>query len=118
MASTNTRFPPLRRIRRAGEIRRLLRRGKRKRTSHLDVFVAASASCARFGVIVPKYGHTIVRRNQLKRRLREIGRLDVLPRLNAVSAGADFLVRARREAYAISYQRLRDQLVKVAEELR
>ncbi len=118
LPSTNVRFPPLRRIRRSGDIRRLLRRGKRRRTSEVDVFLATcAASCARFGVVVPKYGHTIVRRNQLKRRLREIGRLDVLPRLDTLPAGLDFLVRARREAYGVSFQRLRNQLVMLTEEL-
>ena len=115
---TDVCFPPLRRIRRSGEIRGLLRRGKRRRTSELDVFLAASAtSCARFGVIVPKHGHTIVDRNRLRRRLREIGRLEVLPRLDTHPRDLDFLVRARREAYLASFQQLRNQLVKVTEEL-
>lgn len=111
-------FPPLRRIRRSGEIRSLLRRGKRRRTSELDVFLAASsASCARFGVIVPKHGHTIVDRNRLRRRLREIGRLEVLPRLDTRSRDVDFLVRAGRAAYHLSFPQLRNQLVKLTEEL-
>lgn len=115
---TEVCFPPLRRIRRSGEIRGLLRRGKRRRTSELDVFLAASAtSCARFGVIVPKHGHTIVDRNRLRRRLREIGRLEVLPRLDTHPRDLDFLVRARREAYQVSFQQLRNQLVKLTEEL-
>lgn len=115
---TEACFPPLRRIRRSSEIRGLLRRGKRRRTSELDVFVAASAaSCARFGVIVPKYGHNIVDRNRLRRRLREIGRLEVLPRLDTLPRDLDFLVRAGREAYRVSFQRLRTQLVKLTEEL-
>lgn len=115
---TEVCFPPLRRIRRSGEIRGLLRRGKRRRMSELDVFVAASAtSCARFGVIVPKHGHAIVDRNRLRRRLREIGRLEVLPRLDTHPRDLDFLVRARREAYHVSFQQLRNQLVKATEEL-
>lgn len=115
---TQACFPPLRRIRRSGEIRGLLRRGKRRKTSELDVFLAASAaSCARFGVIVPKHGQAIVVRNLLRRRLREIGRLDVLPRLDTLPRGLDFLVRARREAYQVSFQQLRNQLVKLTEEL-
>ena len=32
----------------------------------------------RVGIVVPKYGQSAVARNQLKRRLREIIRLDVL----------------------------------------
>ena len=84
----------------------------------MDVFLAASAaSCARFGVIVPKHGHTIVDRNRLRRRLREIGRLEVLPRLDSLPRDMDFLVRARREAYHVSFRQLRDQLVKLTEEL-
>ena len=68
-------------------------------------------------MIVPKHGHTIVARNRLRRRLREIGRLEVLPRLDTLSRELDFLVRARREAYDASFQRLRNQLVKLTEEL-
>lgn len=115
---TEVCFPPVRRIRRSGEIRGLLRRGKRRRTSELDVFVAASpASRARFGAIVPKHGHTIVDRNRLRRRLREIGRLEVLPRLDTHPRDLDFLVRAGPEAYHVSFQQLRNQLVKLTEEL-
>ena len=115
---TEVCFPPVRRIRRSGDIRGLLRRGKRRRTSELDVFLAASpTSCARFGAIVPKHGHTIVDRNRLRRRLREIGRLEVLPRLDTHPRDLDFLVRARREAYQVSFQQLRNQLVKLTEEL-
>lgn len=82
------------------------------------MFLATSAaSCARFGVIVPKYGHTIVDRNRLRRRLREIGRIDVLPRLDTRPRDLDFLVRARWEAYHVSFEQLRNQLVRLAEEL-
>lgn len=96
----------------------MLRRGKRRRASGLDVFLAAStAPRARFGVIVPKHGHTIVDRNRLRRRLREIGRLEVLPRLDTHPRNLDFLVRARREAYHMAFRQLRNQLVNVTEEL-
>ena len=66
---------------------------------------------------MPKHGHTIVDRNRLRRRLREIGRLEVLPRLDTHLRDLDFLVRARREAYHVSFQQLRNQLVKLTEEL-
>ena len=82
------------------------------------MFLAASAaSCARFGVIVPKHGHTIVDRNRLRRRVREIGRLEVLPRLDLHAPELDCLVRARRKAYGASFQQLRTQLVMLTEEL-
>jgi RNase P protein component len=46
--------------------------------------------------VVPKFGFTIVRRNKLKRRLRELARQPRGPR----AAPCDVLLRARRDAYA------------------
>lgn len=106
------------RITSSEEIRTLFRRGKRKRTRHLDVFVSASpVSHPRWGVVVPKHKQTIVKRNRLKRRLRELGRTEVLPRLRAAGLDVDFMVRARPEAYAAGFDALREELVCVAEEL-
>lgn len=106
------RFPSRARITRTGDIRRMFRRGKRKKTSHLDVFHAASpVSHARLGLVVPKHGRKIVERNRLKRRLREIGRTEVLPRLREEGMEVDVLVRARREAYGASFEDLREELV-------
>ncbi len=85
----------------------------------MDVFFAASpASRSRFGVIVPKHGNTIVRRNRLRRRLREIGRVEVLARLDHDDSRLDVLVRARKDAYQVTFPRLKDQLVKIMGELR
>ncbi|MEM7417432.1 MAG: ribonuclease P protein component [Gemmatimonadota bacterium] len=92
------------RIRLGSEIRELLRRGERKKTRHVDVFFSASpVSHARLGLIVPKFGHRIVQRNLLKRRLREIGRRSVLPRLAERECHVDVLFRARRSAYDIDF---------------
>jgi ribonuclease P protein component len=111
-------FPRSSRIRKGNEIRSLLQRGKRTRTSHLDVFHAvAPVPHPRWGLIVPKHGRAIVERNKLKRRLREIGRIDILPELRKRSCPLDVLVRARREAYGASYHVLRDQLTEVTESL-
>lgn len=110
------RFPSQRRITKAGEIRRVLERGKREKTSHLDVFHTGSpVSRSRLGFIVPKHGHTIVERNQLKRRLREIGRVEVLPRLRDPDAEVDLLIRARGEAYEADFHDLRSQLIEFVE---
>ena len=82
------------------------------------MFVSASpVSRSRLGLVVPKHKQKIVRRNLVKRRLREIGRREVLPRLDRAERGFDLLVRARPEAYAASFEELRDELVAVAEEL-
>lgn len=54
-------------------------------------------------------------RNRVKRRLREIGRREVLPRLRSGGLAVDVLVRARREAYRAGFAELRDEIVKVVE---
>lgn len=105
-------FPRVRRITRGSEIRALFKRGKRSRTPHLDVLFSDSpGSFSRVGVVVPRYGHNAVRRNQVKRRLKEALRREILPRLDASGASIDIIVRARREAYGTSYARLTDELI-------
>lgn len=104
-------MPRARRLTRSREIRALFERGKRSRTGHLDVFVSASpVAHPRIGVVVPRHRHRIVERNRLKRRLREVLRREVLPRLDAADQAIDLLVRARREAYEASFQELREEL--------
>jgi ribonuclease P protein component len=105
------RFPRERRITRGAEIRALFKRGKRSRTPHLDVLYSDSpASFARVGVVVPRYGNSAVRRNRVKRRLKEALRREILPRLDGTGAAVDLMVRARREAYGASYARLAAEL--------
>jgi ribonuclease P protein component len=112
------RLPRASRLHRATEIRGLFERGKRKRTAHLDVFFAASpASRPRLGVLVPKHRHTVVERNLLKRRLRELGRTRLLPALRAGERHVDVLVRARREAYEAAVDQLRQELDGIMEML-
>ncbi len=68
-------------------------------------------------MIVPKHRHSIVERNRVKRRLREIGRTRVLPRLMEQGMTLDVLVRARREAYGVGFRTLKDELQSVTEDL-
>ena len=106
------------RIARSAEIRLLFQRGKRRKTRHLDAFVSPSpAAFPRLGVVVPKHKHTIVERNLVRRRIREIGRTVLLPALRNSGAALDVLVRARREAYDASFSQLRDELATLVEEL-
>ena len=105
--SRSERLPRSARIRRSSEIRRVLRDGKRRSTPNLDVFVAdAQSARSRLGLIVPKLGRRIVDRNLLKRRLREIGRREVLVGLEARGTQADVLIRARGSAYRLGYDTL------------
>ncbi len=82
----------------------------------MDVFDFASpVAHPRVGIIVPKHRRNSVERNKLKRRLREVLRLEVLPRLASHEAAVDILVRARREAYNATYDQLHDELTDFVE---
>jgi ribonuclease P protein component len=86
----------------------VLREGKRIRTEHLDLRIVASLlHHPRIGFIVPKHGRSIVERNQLKRRLREIVRQNILQRIPSV----DMIVRTRPEAYSATFASLERELL-------
>jgi len=68
--------------------------------------IASALHHPRVGFIVPKHGRSIVERNRLKRRLREIIRLTVLKRMPPV----DLIVRAQPDAYSASYALLEQEI--------
>lgn len=116
--SRSEALPREARIRLGSDIRALIERGKRKRTKQVDVFFAVSpASRSRLGLVVPKYGHEIVERNRVKRRLRELGRRMVLPALDDRGRYTDVLIRARRPAYEADFAGLEKDVKAVLEEL-
>ena len=113
-----SRLPRSGRICRANTIRSLLRLGKMRKTPHLDVFSLPSpASRSRLGVVVSKYQHSIVERNRIKRRLREIGRSKVLPALSEHGRALDVLVRARKKTYGVGFHELQKELEAITEML-
>jgi RNase P protein component len=57
-----------------------------------------------------------VDRNRLKRRLRELVRIELLPVLTN-RPSTDIAIRARRESYAAEFAALRDDIVTVAARL-
>lgn len=61
----------------------------------------------RLGLVVPRYQQTAVARNRLRRRLKELWRREVQPDQPA----RDLVIRARREAYAAEFARLRADLL-------
>ena len=90
------------------DLERVRREGKRVRGTLVEARLAASPlSHPRVGIVVPRYGHTAVRRNQVKRRLREIVRITWLPTLHQP---ADIVVRALPTAYGASFRALREQM--------
>lgn len=61
----------------------------------------------RVGFVIPKYKHSGVERNRLKRRLREVIRIEVLPGL----APMDLVVRVLPVAYDRTFDVLRAEVV-------
>ena len=81
--------------------------GRRRHLTHLELaWRPSETGHARLGVIVPKYHHTAVARNRLRRRLREIIRRGPLAQLPAM----DLVVRARRSAYDAPVAALRAEV--------
>jgi ribonuclease P protein component len=66
------------------------------------------------GIIVRKQGQTAADRNRVKRRLRELVRLYLLPAAESM----DFVIRTRDGAYTASFEQLRADLQEIMKELR
>lgn len=93
---------------------KVTREGKRIRTPHLEVRTLASLlHHPRVGFIVPRFKHTAVDRNRLKRHLRELTRTQMLPRL----APLDLVVRTKPETYMATLEQLSEELATVLERL-
>jgi len=110
------RLPRSARIRRGAEIRAMFRKGTRDRHRLFELVTMESAErLPRIGLVVPKFGHRIVDRNRLKRRLREIGRREILRGMRQGGIRVDTLIRVRRPAYRATYPELRSAILSVLE---
>jgi ribonuclease P protein component len=67
----------------------------------------------RVAIVVPKWGFTAVRRNLLKRRLRELSRALLFDK----ASSRDVVLRARREAYDATFTDLRADVEKLSASL-
>ena len=63
---------------------------------------ASLLSYCRVAVIVAKCGHTIVERNRLRRRIRELARIRLIPHCVSV----DMVIRALPSAYGAAFSQL------------
>ena len=63
---------------------------------------------------MPRFGHTAVDRNTLKRRLRELVRMDLLPGL----ARMDLVLKATPAAYRADFEALRADVARMHERTR
>ncbi len=99
---------------REGDLEAVRVQGKRIRTAQLEVrYVASPLRRPRVGVIVPRYGHTAVDRNLVKRRLRDLARTELLPCMPAF----DVVIRATPSAYGASFATLRSSVQNAAQRL-
>ena len=67
----------------------------------------------RVGLVVPRYRHTAVARNQLKRRLRELARLRLLPTMLPF----DIVIRTRPDAYDVGFDGLQADIERTLTQL-
>lgn len=72
--------------------------------------VASLHALPRVGLIVPRHKHSAVDRNRLKRRLRELLRLELLPVLRSLPQPLDVVVRASAPAYGLAFDALQAEL--------
>jgi ribonuclease P protein component len=71
------------------------------------IWMENSTGQPRMGLIVPKFQSSAVARNRLRRRLREIWRREIQHHQPAW----DLIIKARREAYAASFEALLSQVL-------
>ena len=90
------------------------RAGRRLRTEHLEVRTVASLlSHVRLAVIVGKHRHTVVERNRLRRRLRELARIRLIP----FHSELDVVIRSLPTAYDASFSVLTDEIDEIGRQL-
>jgi ribonuclease P protein component len=98
------------RLARGSDIQNVIREGRRVRTTYLDVRIVASPlRHTRVAIVVPRYKQSAVRRNRVKRWLRELVRLELLPALRTL-APCDVAIRSRPNAYDARLDDLRGDI--------
>lgn len=92
----------------------MFREGRRRSSGSLEAYLRTTPDGRgpRIGIVVPRHGQTIVNRNVLRRRLRELLRTEWLPAARDGALGVDLLVRAQRGAYDRSFPELRAELTR------
>ena len=103
-------------------MQRIAREGRRIRTVYIEVRVAASSFVhpisgwrgTRIGLVVPRFKHSVVARNRVKRRLRELARLELLP----TGLMVDLVLKIRPEAYGATYKHLATDIAQTLVQLR
>jgi ribonuclease P protein component len=72
-----------------------------------------STGC-RIGLVVPRFKHSAVARNRVKRRLRELARTYLVP----TGINVDIVLRIRPDAYDASFESLSKEIQSTVRQLR
>jgi ribonuclease P protein component len=67
----------------------------------------------RIGLVIPRFKHSAVLRNQLKRRLRELARMQLVPLIMSV----DVVMKIRPDAYKATFEELAKNIGQIFEQL-
>lgn len=110
------RFARRHRLTRGSDLEQVARSGKRLRCSFFEARLTLSRrDYSRIGFVVARFGQSAVRRNRLKRILREHARRHLLGTLRAMKPGetVDVVLRTRPDAYRASAAALESDIAKL-----
>lgn len=107
-------YPHHRRITLRADFEKVSKEGRRIRVSDLDArSLASPLGYIRVGLIVPRHGQSAVHRNQLKRRLRELTRVVLLP----LELSRDVTLTCRASAYGRTFVELQERVLLLRDRL-
>jgi ribonuclease P protein component len=110
-ARADLRFPRIVRVRSRGDYLRIQNRGKKIRGRYLILLaIHNNLPVSRFGITVSKRIGNAVRRNSIKRKIREIQRLN----RDNIDPGHDVVVIARQRASEATFRQLEAEYLRLA----
>ena len=108
----NTKERPDHRLKKINQFNYIYRKGVRKSTKHFSLFTVTSKySNYKIGYSISKKVGKANQRNLLKRRMKEIVRIN-----NLASGGHNYVLQARIGGAELSYQEIEKQLKKLFNE--
>lgn len=111
--TANNRFPKSQRLLRHADFERVYKQGRRHFAAHMTVFYLArgveeDGVGPRVGFTVSKALGGAVRRNRMKRRLREAVRLQGVP----AATGVDIVINPKRTLLTAEFSELRNEIAR------
>jgi ribonuclease P protein component len=110
VAEASHSFPKYLRLLRRIEFRRVYDEGRRRRAPLCTVFYLANGlSYSRLGITVPRALGKAVLRNRVKRRLREVFRMN----RTALPGGWDIVLNPSAQVAAIPFPQLKEEILRL-----